>query len=506
MQKRKTILLVSFLVVIFSLVNVVFGEWEVVGPGFEYRKFTIAGPVEVFVVRMSRASTNCIIDTMIASGRLNKTGLPYSGREPVSAMANRYNDTINYWGEGTVNYWGNRSQIIAAINGDFFSYDSGLPTSGQIQDGWFCKRFLEYAGGSGFVWKLNRTCFLGGNVRNGDAPSVFSQIVVISTSTATITRLNTARGANEIVLYTPQYGPHTYTDDSGVEVLVKMNRPTLPFPEKTSYASGTIVQIRRNLGSTYIPFDHVVLSAHGNKTTFFSLSHCTVGQEVKIFMHIKDYGRSGTYPLPYDQDWGKAYSAIGGGVYCVVSSQVPSADWNDDPTRHPRTAIAFNSTYIYFVVADGRRADSIGMSYTELGNFCRDSLNAEFAINLDGGGSSTLWVNGQIKNRPSDGSERYVANGVAMINVLPMSKTSTFREGDSVRVPLGGSLRLGPGTNYSVFTTISAGSSGNIVPHPLNGVLAKGENWWKCKFGDVEGWIEEKQLTILSVSNWDKYQ
>ncbi|MDI6784848.1 MAG: hypothetical protein QME64_12245, partial [bacterium] len=193
-------------------------------------------------------------------------------------------------------------------------------------------------------------------MRNGDVPNIVSQIAAFAASTATISRVNWTRGTNELVLYTPQYGPLTYTDGSGVEVVVQMTRPNLPFPQNTSYARGTVVQVYRGLGSTPIPFDHVVFSGHGTKTTL--LNQCTTGQEVRVYMHIKDYGTSTThqYRLPNDQDWGKAYAGIGGGVYCVVSSQVPYADWAGNPAniKNPRTVVAFNSTYVYFVVVDGR--------------------------------------------------------------------------------------------------------------------------------------------------------
>ncbi|MDI6784902.1 MAG: hypothetical protein QME64_12530, partial [bacterium] len=274
-------------------------------------------------------------------------------------MANRYNDTINYWGEGTVNYWGNRSQVIAAINGDGYLWSVGTTYGGQIIDGWFAKRFMEY-NGSGFVWKLNRSCFMGGNVRNGDVAGKASQLVAFAQSTATISRVNWTRGTNDLIIYTPQYGPHTYTDTTGTEVLVQMTKPNLSFPEGTSFARGTVIQIRIGLGSTPIPFDSVVFSGNGTKASYLN-SQCTVGQEVRVYMHIQDYGTEGAIKLPNDQDWGKAYASIGGGPYCVISSQVPSSDWGNDPTRHPRTALAFNVTYVYFVVVDGRTTESIGM-------------------------------------------------------------------------------------------------------------------------------------------------
>lgn len=86
-------------------------------------------------------------------------------------------------------------------------------------------------------------------------------------------------------------------------------------------------------------------------------------------------------------------------------------------SRHPRTAIGFNRdrTRVYLVVADGRREGVAGLTLGELGEFMHEQLGVCFAINLDGGGSSTMWVNDRIVNRPSDGKERRVADHLAVV-------------------------------------------------------------------------------------------
>lgn len=72
--------------------------------------------------------------------------------------------------------------------------------------------------------------------------------------------------------------------------------------------------------------------------------------------------------------------------------------------RHPRTALGYTSDgWIYFIVADGRfpgQAD--GMSMREIQTLC-EALGLYEAINLDGGGSSTLWTReGGVMNHPCD--------------------------------------------------------------------------------------------------------
>lgn len=79
--------------------------------------------------------------------------------------------------------------------------------------------------------------------------------------------------------------------------------------------------------------------------------------------------------------------------------------------RHPRTAIGVTEDHRKLIVAvvDGRRTGASGMTCPELA-----ALMAEFgafdAVNMDGGGSSTMVVGGTVVNRPSDGSQRTVGN------------------------------------------------------------------------------------------------
>ena len=93
----------------------------------------------------------------------------------------------------------------------------------------------------------------------------------------------------------------------------------------------------------------------------------------------------------------------------------------DNEILHPRTAIGYshNGRYLYLVVVDGRQTlYSEGMTLMELAELMID-LGADYAMNLDGGGSSTMVVEGRddqprILNYPIDnyipGRERPVAN------------------------------------------------------------------------------------------------
>ena len=80
---------------------------------------------------------------------------------------------------------------------------------------------------------------------------------------------------------------------------------------------------------------------------------------------------------------------------------------------NPRTAIGIiDDNHYVFVVSDGRTSESAGLSLYELAEFM-DSLGAETAYNLDGGGSSTMYFNGSVVNNPTGGmgsNERSVSD------------------------------------------------------------------------------------------------
>jgi hypothetical protein len=91
--------------------------------------------------------------------------------------------------------------------------------------------------------------------------------------------------------------------------------------------------------------------------------------------------------------------------------------------RHPRTAIGWDGRTgtLWMVVVDGRQPPySAGMTLPELTELF-EALGADEALNLDGGGSTTLVLGGSLLNRPSDPTgERAVANALALV-VDPMS-------------------------------------------------------------------------------------
>jgi hypothetical protein len=99
----------------------------------------------------------------------------------------------------------------------------------------------------------------------------------------------------------------------------------------------------------------------------------------------------------------------------------------DDREMHPRTAIGIDkdSKTLLFLVVDGRQKISRGYTMVELANKMIE-LGADEALNLDGGGSSTMMArgrSGRMKtiNSPSDGRQRSVPNGLEITYKKPRS-------------------------------------------------------------------------------------
>lgn len=82
---------------------------------------------------------------------------------------------------------------------------------------------------------------------------------------------------------------------------------------------------------------------------------------------------------------------------------------------NPRTAIGIvGENHYVFVVSDGRTSDSQGLSLYELAEFMQ-SLGVTTAYNLDGGGSSTLYFNGQVVNQPTTDGKKIQERSVSDI-------------------------------------------------------------------------------------------
>lgn len=501
--------------------------WTALASGVDYREFNLPGPVRAFVARMAVAvpddgQDEVTLESGVARGQLGSV-------ETVRGMAARYNDAIDFWGQ----QWGNRSEILVAVNGSYFGR-SDTPENGMVQSGWYAKRFDDLGGGSGLVWTLNRQVFIGDCVYHQQAKQTLR--VDGTNETIPINGINTARKNDQLIIFTPQFGLSTSNDASGVDVVVQLTRPLLILPLSQNPAVavvGTVKEIRDQTGSTLIPFDSIVLSASGTQRDLL-LETLELGATIRINQEISSLKKDCETPNPLP--WVKAYTSIGAALHLLNNGAInPPAE---DTTRAPRTAVAYDDRFIYLIVVDGRQPDrSIGMTFQELGLFIRDTLGAQDAVAQDGGGSSTMVVNGSVVNTPSDvcyrlflpmainagdgtikspqmpleekfeppmslqnGCERRVANALMIAKVSAKEVSATSFGNLEVFTTAASVLRIGPGTNYAGITVIPPGTYGEIQQddNQFNGILAKGAYWWKVSFGGITGWIMENAIATLA--------
>jgi hypothetical protein len=217
-------------------------------------------------------------------------------------------------------------------------------------------------------------------------------------------------------------------------------------------------------GDAYSPFE----------SGFLDAINISLGNVATI---IRATGASGTAHTPPTS----LYNAVGGNTR-LVTGGVNVA--NSDPAIHPRSAagVTADGKLLLFTV-DGRNVGhSEGLTYREMADVLI-RWGARDAINLDGGGSTTLVMDNpttvandpQVKNIPSDlypdgqrGKERVVANNLAVFASKPAGPTENqfvyadFEQGDLG--PFNSSISFS-GSNRGFNTTLS---SATIINGPAN--------------------------------------
>jgi hypothetical protein len=136
-------------------------------------------------------------------------------------------------------------------------------------------------------------------------------------------------------------------------------------------------------------------------------------------------------------------------------------------SRNPRTGIGTTADgHVLLVTVDGRSSASVGMTLIGFADYMK-SLGAVYAVNLDGGGSTTMWVAGQgIVNEPSDSTgERSVTNAVL---VLPGADTS---EPTPLRATTYDPNALVAAAQASSLENADPGSTGGLMDAIANGEL-----------------------------------
>jgi hypothetical protein len=280
-----------------------------------------------------------------------------------------------------------RANALAAINAGFFVVKNGDPAGVlEVRDELVSDTPLT-RGAVGIIRRPGKPLALvfdrlsaAVTLRYTIDGDVFSQ---------EIDGVDTTRARGKLMLYTPRFGSDSDMADTGVEW-------------QLAGSPLRVTERRPNAGRTLIPADGVVLS-FGGTVLPTGLERLDKGQDVAIEPRFK--ALLGTLP----GQWIEAQDIVGGAGLLIVRERMMT-DWTDEQLRagfnterHPRTMIGTSrGSTIWLVTVDGRNpAISLGMSFAELQNLAK-KLNLVNALNLDGGGSTTMVVKGKIVNHPSD--------------------------------------------------------------------------------------------------------
>ena len=208
--------------------------------------------------------------------------------------------------------------------------------------------------------------------------------------TLTIKGLNRQRITDDLVLFNRNYAGSTRTNEHGREVRVSKGRATEVSAK----------------GNMRLDRDSLVLSGHGANAD--ALAHIRRGDRVAIAQTLGSRLAD------------EARLVVGGGPMLVergvvnVRSREESIAPDIAYGRAPRTGIGIKADgTVLLMVVDGRSRYSAGMSLNEFARYLK-RFGAVSAVNLDGGGSSEMVLDGKIMNRPSDGSERPVSIGLGI--------------------------------------------------------------------------------------------
>ena len=222
-----------------------------------------------------------------------------------------------------------------------------------------------------------------------DSPAFTGHVELPDKTKIPIDGVNRGRGESELILYNTYYAYWTLTVGGGREFLVR---------------DGRIVDIRND--NSVISEGTVVLSASGRQA--WLMADLKIGDPLKI---VQTLG-----PV-----WDKVTQAVGAGPCLVKNGEIYMTTLGEEfgsdvaGGRAPRTALGITKEgKALLVVVDGRSRSSVGYTLLELARFMLEQGAVE-AMNLDGGGSSQMIIGSQIVNTPSDGRERRLGAGIAVV-------------------------------------------------------------------------------------------
>jgi large repetitive protein len=360
------------------------GADELTGLGVVYENDRVPGvPWSIHTVKIDRSRPELELIASKAGGRVIGLGTLSAQVEALPPEAGR---------------------PLAAINGDFYQTEQS-PYRGD-------PRGLMIVRGEVLSSPSANPCFwidAGGKPHIEKVESRFK--VTWPDGKATPFALNEAREADAAVLYTPSLGRSTLTRH-GREIVLENGGTGAWLPLEVGRVYQARVRSVADTNNTVIPKDALVLSL--GPQLLGDVPAVKAGDIIKI--------STSTTP-----DLIGVKTAIGGGPKLAENGKatppVKPADLTGNVPysvralfdRHPRSAIGFNKTHFFLVEVDGRQPGlSLGMSLAELADYLV-KLGCTEAMNLDGGASAQLIVNGRVVNSPSAGRERATATGIALL-------------------------------------------------------------------------------------------
>jgi hypothetical protein len=302
-------------------------------------------------------------------------------------------------GRATVLSAARRRQAIAAVNAGFFALHNGDPVGPLRIDGELVS--------DGTLGRAAAAMIPNG--RGGKPAWVFDRAgVALSTviergGSIAVDGVDTTRAVGALMLYTPRYGPHSDTAPTGIEWVLE--------PQ----ASGYVVKERRwHVGKTPIPRRGLVLS-YGGLTPPAPLDRLSAGDRLTVRENWKPASGQAA-------DRWRAAADVVSGAGLLRRGGADVRDWEAEHLasaflgRHPRTMFGIDRDgYAWLVTVDGRQPDtSAGMTLVELQRLAR-RIGLTDALNLDGGGSTTMVVAGNVVNHPSDPTGARTVSDVLLV-------------------------------------------------------------------------------------------
>ena len=392
----------------------------------------ISGRGELVSATSVRAAPGVIFEQQIESGdaplilSLLKIDLKGKG---VRVAAGQANGLVSLKapdeGRQTVSEIALNEKAVAAINADFFPY-TGDPLGLEIRNGELLSESMDY-----------RVCM---GISKGRVKFAVLTTIGSWSSKSMEGRLqgiNRLPGASEVTLLTPAFNCETpLPREMDLIPLTGLNLPV-----KVSKEIAGVAEERLSLrtGDRLSQCDkNCAYLAIGSKSNT-TLRNLASGEKISILFDLTPTGdppEIGKYASAspaigesHSIVWNDVQEAVSGGPWLVKEGKLfidGEAEGMNRLSfvemRHPRTAVGVTSNrQLLLVTADGRSKWSRGASLQEMAEIML-RLGAVNAINLDGGGSTTMVVNNQVINSPSDGRERPVANSLLVFTELRKDK------------------------------------------------------------------------------------